>query len=381
MILSVSAGTGHMRAAAALQSAFRERDPECEVTILDTFRYTAPILEKLILGAYLEMIKHTPALYGYIFSRSERGQILSGSVKTEFNRLLRKFSASRLIKFIEDRKPEVVICTHAFPLGVMSSIRRDLECGCFTVGAITDFLIHPFWVFPGVDLYLVGSEKLAPDLVEYGIPAEWVEATGIPIDPVFTRPVDRGEVLAGFGLDPGLATILVMGGGLGIGPLAEAVEALGNIGRPCQIIVVTGNNVYLRGKLEQAVQGLANPVRVLGYADNVHELMGSSQMMVSKAGGLSCAEALAAGIPLFILDPLPGQEQRNSRFLSEAGAAVAVNGVGDLAGKIARCLDQPELLREMVLAASRHGRPDSARTAARLIEDRIRQSRAAAGGS
>ncbi|MCL6611894.1 MAG: glycosyltransferase [Peptococcaceae bacterium] len=369
-----------MRAAAALEAAFREDDPACRVIILDTFKYTSPFLEKLVLGTYMEMLKHAPAVYGYIYSRSEKGRVLSGCAKTEFSRLLGMFSARRLLDYIKRHNPEAVICTHPFPLGVLSAIRESGEYGCFTVGTVTDFIIHPFWVFPEVDLYLVGAEQLAGDLAGCGIPAERVHATGIPIDPVFSAPVDRWSVLAGYGLDPRLATILIMGGGLGMGPLPESVKALGNLGRRCQIIAVAGNNNQLREKIDRMAPELANPVRVLGYVDNVHELMASSDILVSKAGGLSCAEALAAGIPIFILDPLPGQEQRNSRFLTSAGAAVEAGGVEDLAKKIDCCLARPYLLKEMSGAASRLARPDAARTAARLIRDRAKDYRAAVAG-
>lgn len=377
VILSVSAGSGHMRAAEALRSAFREDDPQCEVIILDTFKYTTPLLEKLILGTYMEMLKYTPAVYGYIYSRSEKGQPLSGYAKTEFNKLLSRFSAGKLLRFINQHNPEAVICTHPFPLGVLSAIRHGGEFGCFTVGTVTDFIIHPFWVFPEVDLYLVGAPELADDLVSHGISPQRVEATGIPIDPVFTAPVNREAVLGAYGLDPGLTTILVMGGGLGMGPLPESVKALGNLDRRCQIMVVTGNNVQLREKIEQMAPGLANTVCALGYVHNVHELMASSDILVSKAGGLSCAEALATGIPLFILNPLPGQENRNSQFLTSSGPAVAVEGMKELVERITLCLKEPALLKEMSGAASRMGRPDAARAAVRLINGRLKDSRTA----
>lgn len=376
VILSVSAGSGHMRAAAAIRSALVEDDPDCDVTILDTFKYTSPLLEKLILGTYMEMLKLTPAFYGYLYSRSEKGQPLSGHAKTEFNKLLSRFSAARLTEFISRHSPKAVVCTHPFPLGVMSAVRQDGKISCFTVGAITDFIIHPYWVFPGVDLYLVGADQLARDLAGYGIPAERIHATGIPIDPVFASPADRGAVLAGCGLDPGQATILVMGGGLGLGPLAESVKSLGSLDEGCQIIVVTGNNIQLKEKIERMAPDLPNRICVLGYVENIHKLMAASDIMVSKAGGLSCAEALATGLPLFILDPLPGQEERNSRFLTSVGAAVELGGVGDLVEKIRFCLKRPGRLKEMSLAASRFGRPDSARSAVRLIKEKMEGYRA-----
>ncbi|MFZ5634823.1 MAG: MGDG synthase family glycosyltransferase [Bacillota bacterium] len=369
VILSVSAGAGHMRAAAALQSAFREDDPEREVIILDTFKYTSPLLERLILGAYMEMLRLTPAVYGYIYSRSEKGQPLSGYAKAEFNKLLSKFSAAKLLKFMGRHNPEAVVCTHPFPLGVLAAIRREGKFNHLTVGTITDFIIHPYWIFPEVDLYLVGAERLAGDLIGFGIPTARVHATGIPIDPAFAAPADPKEVRAGYNLDPGQTTILVMGGGLGLGPLAESVEALGGLDRRCQLIVVTGNNTQLKEKIERMIPGLPNRVCVLGYVDDVHKIMFASDIMVSKAGGLSCAEALAAGLPLFIMDPLPGQEERNSQFLTSTGAAVAVAGVHELVEKIIQCLEHPARLKEMSAAASRMGRPEAARDAVRAIKN------------
>ncbi|MCL6612169.1 MAG: glycosyltransferase [Peptococcaceae bacterium] len=357
-----------MRAAAALRSAFREDNPEREVIILDTFKYACPLLEKLVLGTYMEMLRITPAVYGYIYSRSEKGQLLSGYAKHEFNKILSKFSAARLLNFIGRHNPETVVCTHPFPLGVLSSIRREGKLDCLTVGVVTDFIIHPYWVFPEVDLYLVGAERLAGDLIEFGIPAARVHAAGIPIDPSFAAPADPKKVLADYNLDPGQVTILVMGGGLGLGPLAESVETLGRLDRRCQLIVVTGSNTQLRKKLERMVPGLPNRVCVLGYVDNVHRIMLASSIMISKAGGLSCAEAMAAGLPLFIVDPLPGQEERNSQFLTSTGAAVAVAGVHELVEKIVQCLEHPAMLREMSAAASRIGRPDAARDSVRIIK-------------
>lgn len=374
VILSVSAGSGHMSAASALRSAFREDDPAQEVVILDTFKYTSPILEKLILGAYMEMIRLAPTFYGYIYSRSEKGQPLSGYAKAEFSRLLSRFSAARLMEFINLHSPEAVICTHPFPLGILSAMRRQGEFRCLTAGVVTDFIIHPYWVFPEIDLYLVGAEKLAADLTSHGISRERIHATGIPISPAFASPVDHRSVRARYGLDAGLPTILIMGGGLGLGPLAESVKALGNIDRPCQLIVVTGNNARLKEKIEQSIPGLANRVCILGYVDNIHQIMAVSDIMVSKAGGLSCAEALASGIPLFIMDPLPGQEERNSRFLTSAGSAVALDGVRDLVEKTTLCLEDTGRLKDMSRAASRLGRPEAARAAVRLIREMAKHS-------
>ncbi|MFZ5646314.1 MAG: MGDG synthase family glycosyltransferase [Bacillota bacterium] len=367
IVLSVSAGSGHIRAAQALQSAFLEEDPELEVIILDTFKYASPSLEKLVLGAYMEMLRLTPAFYGYIYRQSEKGQLLSGFAKKEFNRLLSRFSSPRLIDFIDSHRPEAVICTHPFPLGVLSALRRQGKFGRYTVGTLTDMTIHPYWIFPEVDLYTVGAERLAGELAGFGIPESRIYTTGIPIDPAFAGDVDRKAVLASCNLVEGIPTILVMGGGLGMGPLEEAVAALGATDTRCQIIVVTGSNTPLKEKIELMSARLPNRVFVLGYCDNVHQLMAVSNIMVSKAGGLSCAEALARRLPILIMDPLPGQEERNAQFLVSEGAALGVSGTDDLVGKVKKCLANPFLLEEMSGAAARLGRPDAARVIAALV--------------
>jgi len=371
LILSVSAGAGHKRAAEALKSAFIAVSPGSEVTILDTFRYTTPFLEKIILGTYMEMLKRTPQLYGYLYSQSEKGRSLSGFAKEEFNRLLSRFSAARLLEYIREQRPDAVICTHPFPLGVISTVKKSGELSCFSVGAITDLTIHPYWVFPETELYFVGAEKLAGDLAGFGIPPERIHATGIPIDPSFRSKGDRNSVLEGYGLEGRLPTILVMGGGLGMGPLAESVRALGNLANSCQIIVVAGKNTQLKDNVDAIAPGLKNPVRTLGFINNVHQLMASSDLMVSKAGGLSCSEALACGLPLFLVEPLPGQEERNSSFLTAEGAAVGVSGVKDLAEKISACLAQPHRLKKMAAESARLGRPDAALVAADIINSRL----------
>ncbi|MFZ5642398.1 MAG: MGDG synthase family glycosyltransferase [Bacillota bacterium] len=371
LILSASAGIGHTRAAEALKSAFIMEKPGCEVTILDTFKYANPFFEKLILGTYMEMLRLAPSLYGYLYSSSEKGRPLSGFAKEAFNRLLSRFSSSRLLELIDRMSPEAVICTHPFTIGVLAEIRKSRGFNYFTVGVITDLTIHPYMVFPEVDLYLVGTEDLKEDLKGFGIQPDKIHATGIPIDPVFGKPADRKSVLESYSLDDRLTTILVMGGGLGLGPLADSVKELGNSANHCQVIVVTGKNTRLKEKLERITPDLKNPVRVLGYVNNIHQLMASSNLMVGKAGGLSCSEALSYGLPIFLVEPLPGQEQRNSSYLASTGAAVALPGVGDLGNTIAKYLENPGRMKAMSDAAALLGRPDSALLAARKILSRV----------
>jgi len=368
LIFSVTVGTGHVRAAEALKKAAGYLYPEAEVSILDTFRYASPFLEKVVLGTYMEILKMSPVVYGFLYRQAENGQPLSGRGKLEFNRILNLLAAPRLVKYIKDFQPEVIVCTHPFPVGIMSYMKKK---GIFTgpvFATITDFTIHSYWIFPGVDFYLIGAEQLLPECLGFGIKPENVRATGIPIDPAFGGHYDKKELRDRLGLNPGLPAILIMGGGLGMGRLEAAVKILGNSTINCQLMVVTGSNTILKEKLVKITPDLSCEVKVYGYVNNIHELMAAADLMVGKPGGLSCAEAMATGLPVFIIDPLPGQEERNAQFLTGLGAGVRVDE-RDLAGQVEAYLADAGRLEVMTRAAAALGRPEAACDAVNLMAE------------
>lgn len=367
LILSVSVGAGHMRSAEALKKAAEILNPKAEVVILDTFRYASPLLEKLVLGTYMEILKVSPVVYGFLYRQSERGKPLSGRGKQEFNRFLNLLAAPKLVEYINGFSPDIIVCTHPFPLGIVTRMKKKnmFSGGVFAI--ITDFTIHSFWVFPEVDGYFIGADALKKLYEDFGIESEKVFATGIPIDPVFQVKYDKYILRDELGLDPCLPVILVMGGGLGMGPVQSAVKALGNMqnGR-CQLIVVSGQNEILREKLIALAPQIKCPTKILGYVGNIHKLMGASDLMVGKAGGLSCAEALAMGLPVFIVDPLPGQEERNSEFMVKAGAGLRVQEK-ELAGIVDTFLTNRGNLDSMAKTARALGRPGAAYEAIKIM--------------
>ncbi len=378
LILSVSAGMGHFQAALALKKAFSETRPDVEVAIVDTFRYVNPFLDKVLFGTYIEMLKITPVVYGYLYHLAEKGQPLSGAGKEEFNRILNRLAAPKLIRLLQDFRPQAVVCTHPFPVGILDQLKGQGYFSSPVVATLTDFTVHPFWVFSRVDLFTVAAPELKLPFQEYGIHLEKVFPVGIPINTCFSAPVDGAAVRHRLGLRPDLPTALIIGGGLGMGPLADIVKALGNNFATLQMIVVAGSNSSLKARLERVSSSLQSPVKVLGFVENIHELMSASDFLVGKAGGLTCAEALAKGLPIFVVDPLPGQEVRNAEFLTGRGAAVQTNGVRELVQKVAGCMREPALLQKMAQRARELGKPLAAREAARLIV-RLAEQKSAAG--
>lgn len=356
-----------MRVAEALAAAIREENPSAQVFVLDTFRYASPVLEKLVLGTYMEMLKFTPAVYGYLYRGAEGKRPLAGLMKQEFNRLLNRVAAPRLTQFLQEVRPQVIACTHPFPVGILDQLKKKGLLHVPVVAAVTDFTVHPFWIFPRVEAYLVAGEDLKEEFCQFGYPVERVYATGIPIDPAFARPVDVQRLQRKLDLDPALPTVLVTGGGLGLGPLVEVVRRLMEGPVPCQLLVLAGQNEQLRRRLSRLTSGAAKPVRVLGFTQNVHELMSVARLMVGKAGGISCAEALSKGLPLVIVSPLPGQEERNAAYLCRAGAAVLVGRVEMVGQEVAALLADEERYRRMAQSAAELGRPRAAKEAAALM--------------
>ena len=374
LILSVTVGAGHMRTAEALKKAAEEADPSSKVLILDTFRYANPFLEKLVLGTYIEIIKISPIIYGYLYRQAERGQPLAGRAKTEFNRILNMLVAPRLVSLINDFQPQIIICTHPFPLGIVSYMKKKGTFRGPLLATITDFTLHSFWVFPEVDIFFTGAEALSFHFDKYRIDRDRVRATGIPIDPAFGKRCDRFELRNELGLAPADPIVLIMGGGLGMGSLEEAVNTLAGSMVDCQLVVVTGTNRPLFDRLSRKAAAMPRRMIVFSYVNNVHQLMAAADLMVGKPGGLSCAEALACGLPLVMVDPLPGQEERNAEFLASTGAAVRVVG-NSLAEVVSDCLNDPDRLRQMSAAAAGLGRPGAASDALQVVDELIGRDR------
>jgi processive 1,2-diacylglycerol beta-glucosyltransferase len=309
------------------------------------------------------------------------------------NKLRRAFPSNSRKKFtnlLKQFRPDAVLCTHYAPLETLSLLRQKaVAVGCdrrtstasetatfterryrhpFIVSIVTDFEAHALWMDPCVDLYCVAAEETKARLVARGAAAENVVATGIPIAAKFSSKPDSRTVRKTLGLRDDQPVLLVLSGGFGMGPVAEILAELDKVPQPLQSVVVTGRNDDLRRKL--ATQNRKHPTHALGFAMNMHELMAVADLILTKPGGLTSSEALALGKPLFILNPIPGQEAANSDFLLERGAAAKVNRVEDLPFRIEQLLGSKKLAG-MARAAKALGRPKAAADICREVLKRL----------
>jgi len=357
LIATVTAGAGHVQAAAAIEEAWRQLRPRDTLQRLDVLDFTPRLYRKVYVEGYLKLVEHAPELWGHVFKKTDNPKLIRKL--TRFRRTLAHLTTNKFTSQLKKFKPEAVLCTHYLPLEIMGRFKTKAkrQPNPVTASVITDFEAHALWMEPGVDLYCVAAEETKARLVARGVAPQAVIATGIPVAAKFSTPVDAAKTRKQLGLRDDLPILLVLSGGFGMGPVEQIMGELNKLQRAVQILVVCGRNEELRREL--AVQDRRHPTQVFGFVSNMQELMAVSELVITKPGGLTTSEALAMGKPLFVLNPIPGQEAANSDFLLEHGAAAKANRLEDLPYRLEKLLGSPRL-GEMASAAKALGRPRAA---------------------
>ena len=389
LIATVTAGGGHLAAAAALEEAWRSRRPDDTVEWIDLITFFSPLHKKIYTTGYVKLVERAPELWGMLFDKTDNPKVVRRLAK--LSRAFPGSSRKKFVRYLKQFKPDAVLCTHFAQLEILGSLQtseggvprrlnRIEKMGArgtrpsenwkppFVVSVVTDFEAHALWMDACVDLYCVAAEETRARLLARGVPPENTVVTGIPIAAKFSPEPDARIVRKTLGLRDKLPVLLVLSGGFGMGPVAEILAELDKAPQPFQTVVVTGRNEKLRRDLASRTR--RHPTQVLGFATNMHELMAVADLIITKPGGLTVSEALALGKPLFILNPIPGQEAANSDFLLEHGAAAKVNRVEDLPFRIEQLLGSKRLA-EMAKAAKALGHPQSAITVCREVVKRL----------
>ena len=347
LIFSASFGAGHVRAAEAVIEALRAKDPNVKITHLDFGAFLNKTFNTVVKSTYIELIKHTPKLWGKFYYRTSK--IPPNSV---FQRFLNGLGRREFVKFIQELQPDLVICTYPTVAGVLAQQRLKGVLDVPLVTVVTDYAVHNQWIHPGVDLYIVGCENVYEGLVARGINPNSIRITGIPVSPKFEWKLDRQEILKKLGLSPERPTVLVMGGAYGILSGTKWIcKVLADTAFPVQSIIVCGQDEKLYKSLDSVIEEGRNPVVRFGYVKNVEELMSAADMIITKAGGLTVSEALTKRVPLVIFRPIPGQEEENAIYLEGIGAGRAAKNEEELEKIIFDLLEHPKDLERMRRAA------------------------------
>jgi len=363
LILSADFGTGHHQVSNALKTAIQQKRPSWKIEICNFFNYVDPLFNQLIKFGYLQMIKHFS--YGYEWFYEVTRDIEPDS---KWQQLLNRMGQYKLLRLIETSSPRVIICTYPTPAGVVSHLKSQAKIDIPLVTVITDVTVHSQWIHPNVDAYIVAAETVAVRLAQKGIPKDKIFVTGIPLRPQFERPLVDTGIWNKYGLNPDLFTLLVMGGGKGLMAGIETVcLGLTELSIPLQIVAITGTNKSLARKLEALSESCVKPIRVLGYVDEVASLMKISNLLLTKAGGVTVFEALASKLPMVLYKPIPGHEMCNVEFLLKYGAALMANTEEEAVNHVKTILENPSVLKDMIKAIEPISKPYASRDACNII--------------
>jgi processive 1,2-diacylglycerol beta-glucosyltransferase len=369
LVLSVSAGAGHVRAAEAIRCYADAHDADTTVTHLDVMDYVPAAFRKAYTDFYLALVNKHPALWGYLYHLTNKAQ--PGSTMQTLRRAIERLNTGRLRKEIASADPDAIVCTHFLPAELLAHMIRNQRLACPVWVQVTDFDLHRMWVHEHMAGYFAGNEEVAYRMRAQGIPAHRIHVTGIPLMPAFAQAVSRSECARALGLDAEKTTILLMGGGAGVGRLDEVAARLLALNDHFQLIALAGKNLAALNALQALAREFPGRLVAHGFTHQVERLMACADLVVTKPGGLTTSECLAMGLPMILNEPIPGQEERNADFLLEQGVALKASDAVTLEYRVRYLLQHPHKLDEMRAKARALARPAAARSVLNTVLGRF----------
>jgi processive 1,2-diacylglycerol beta-glucosyltransferase len=358
VILSASVGSGHVRAAKAIESALGAQLPDATIANVDALDLTNVAFRRAYGAGYFRAARSAPRFVGWMYDFLDHPNDHGAAAITR--QFFERMNFTRLSKLLTDQEWDLAICTHFLPAALIARMRRRELIRFPQAVVVTDFDVHGMWISRPTERFFVATEEAKANLAAQDVSPSDIQVAGIPIDPVFAEPLARAEAIRRMDLATDRPIVLQMAGGFGIGSIERVHRSILQIQRPLQVVVVTGRNAEAAEMLAHMDHDPRHKRKILGYTSQMYELFNAADVVVTKPGGLTAAESLASGCPMVIAEPIPGQEDRNSDFLMENGCAVKVNNLAALTQKLGALLDDPDRLRRMRAAALKAARPRAA---------------------
>jgi len=371
LIVYASAGAGHKKAAEAVVEAFNKipDSSNYEISIVDSLDFSNMLFKWLYGKQYLTLVNYFPHIWGffyYLFDYKIVNRLLWLP-----RRIINAINCWKFEKFVCYKSPDLIISTHFMANEIISHMKKRGLIKARLFSAVTDYRLHSFWVTSGVDLYFVATQKTKEDLLLSGVPNGKIFVTGVPISPRFSLKQDKFQVREKIGIDKNLFTVLMIGGGFGVGPMEELVSNIGVISDKIQLLIVCGYNKELSERVAKIVSNLGIKAKIYGFANNVDELMSASDILVTKPGGLTTSEAMAKVLPAIFIKPIPGQETRNSAVLAGYKAAFVAKDTKSVTEKVKELFKNPESLDKMKAAIRSIASPNPAKNIVDLVVKNI----------
>jgi len=370
VILSVSAGAGHVRAAQALCAAAEAQFPRLRATHIDVMDLVPVGFRKLYADSYITIVEKMPLVWSYLYQRTDKR-----AANSPFDRLRRsveRLNTRKLDLELERLAPDAIVCTHFLPAELLSRRKARARATPPVWVQVTDFDVHGLWIQQHMQGYFAANDEIAWRIAARGIAAGQVFTTGIPIMPQFSAAPSRAAAAAELGLDPQKTTLLMMSGGAGVGGIEALAERLLTLPHALQIICLAGRNQALLATLRTIARRHSGRLFPMGFTRTIERVMAAADLAITKPGGLTTSECLAMNLPMIVVSPIPGQEERNADFLLESGAAFKAIDAAALEYKVRLLLDEPRRLEAMRASMRAHARPHAAAAVLRIVSDHLR---------
>jgi processive 1,2-diacylglycerol beta-glucosyltransferase len=365
LVLSASVGAGHMRAAQAVELALRQTAPDAFVQNTDVLTLTNTTFRRLYGQEYLKLVNKAPHVLGYFYDYMDRPR-KADSKRDRLRGIVERVNLHKVCDLIECGSWDVIVNTHFLPAGIIARLKTKEKLKVPQMVVTTDYETHRLWVTEPAEHYCTATPEGAAYLAHWGAAKEKVSVTGIPIHPVFSQPKDRVTCLRNQGLKGDRPILLQLSGGFGVGPIEQLFRGVLDVEVPLEIVVVAGKNEDARRKLQSVKVPSRHRAKILGFTDQIDELMAVADVVLSKPGGLTTSEVLARGAAMAIINPIPGQESRNSDFLLERGAAIKINNVATMAMKLQELLGDGARLESIKTNARKIAKPQAAFDVAKI---------------
>lgn len=368
LILSVSTGGGHAKAAEAIKESIMKNEPQSEVLIIDTIKYISPFLDKLVVGTYLKSIRYYPSFFKFLYKHSdEDGRFTKPST------IGNDYLTNKLYPTIVDFEPDILIATHAFTAQILSILRKKFHWHKPSLVVMTDYASHAFWVHRNVDAYVVSNDDMIEELTLRGRSRDQIYPYGIPISEKFLNISEKATILSKYNLTNEKKIITIMGGSLGIGNIEEILSEILKIKKSYQIIVLTGKNEKLYDKLIDLHANCEHNLIPLEYCEEMNDILSITDLLITKPGGLTITESFITGTPLAIYSAIPGHEVQNADYLIRHGLAVDL-GTGEQCGPMIESLLEDEVfLNSMKERSKSNAKPLAAQHIFELSKELIEE--------
>lgn len=364
LVLSMTVGQGHNSTSKALRACLEKRGHTCE--ILDTYKFLNKAIGLGFDKGYTAMGRFVPKLNENIYKAAEKASGRA-DMKMYFPWAFANLTKSKMQKYIEETKPDVIVCSIVMTAILITSLKEAgmINPNIKSIGIVTDYSLHPFWEYTVMDYFVAANELLIPEFTSRGIAENKILPTGIPIAPKFARSIPQKEAREKLGLDPDMFTVLMASGGMGFAGLVPVLRDIDTV-EETQVVTICGTNTRLKNKL--LAMEFNNPVHIMGFVDNMDEYIDASDMVITKPGGLSTSETIAKGKPMILTKPMPGVENMNLAFLLNNSLAAHANDYQPLSMVLKQMRLNDLKFSEMKSAQKKWGKKDSAEMLAKFIE-------------